>query len=278
MTETIERVPNEPQPVGVARELQMLLGLSPDHGEPPSHMDAAQIEQLELFRCRDGLSSLHVSELERGLLNDGELEPVLILRVGGRAFLIDGHHRLAAYQAVGRSEQVAIRSFSGSPSEAVLEGQKLNRKHTLAMTKMERMNAAWKLVKIDASGVSKHALADIVTNTAVSRAQVTQMRRVLRELGQDGHDHLQWYAALKDHQRKSQRTLTEEDIETMLDARAQADADKLVRALGTGPADNPELLARTLEYYCGRRVPALILELRERNPQDEDYDLENAPF
>lgn len=255
---------------GVAAELQAIDALGSDTPPAPLSMLASHLEELELFQSRTGIVMSHVDDLVHGLEDGADLPPVLILRRGGRAFLIDGRHRKAAYELAGRGHQVPVEDFAGTTAEAVLEGQRRNRQHTLPMSHDERMDAAWKLVKLDASGASRFTTKAIMANTSAGRGQVTFMRRVLRELGVDGHEHQHWKKALRQHQKRPERTYSEDDIEAMVEAEARSGADKVVRALGKRAADRPEVLARIVEYYTGRRIHEVIRVLNERNRLDDD--------
>ena len=263
---------------GVAAELQAINALGSDAAPAPLRMLASRLEELELFQSRTGIVMSHVDDLIYGLEDGADLPPVLILRRGGRVFLIDGRHRKAAYELAGRGHQVPVEDFAGTTAEAVLEGQRRNRQHTLPMSHDERMDGAWKLVKLDASGTSRFTTKAIMANTSASRGQVTLMRKVLRELGTEGHEHQSWKKALRQHQRRPERTYSEDDIEAMVEAEARSGADKVVRALGKRASDRPEVLARIVEYYSGRRIHEVIRVLRDRNRLDEDDDDFGADF
>ncbi len=274
-TSTTNPEPFEDTLEGVASEMRLLASLAADTTPAPLHVPAHQLEELDLFQTRNEIASVHVNDLAAGLEDGGELTPVLVLRRGGRLFLIDGRHRKAAYVHAKRNHEIPIQDFVGTPAEAVLEGQRLNRQHTLRMTQDERMDAAWKLVKLDASGQCRYTLKAIMMSAGAGRGQVTLMRRVLRELGARGHEYAQWKGALRLHKGQPQQTYSEDDMEAMWDAEARSGADKMVRAVGRRPADRPEVLARMIEYYSGRRIHAVIRVLQERNAHDENDD---SPF
>jgi len=233
-------------------------------------MSAAELEELDLFAVRVGLSSFHVESLARALTQEGDLQPVLIIRRDGRAFLIDGRHRKRAYEMTGRGESIPVVEFQGSTQEALLEGQRRNKLHTMAMTKDERMNCAWKLVKLDAADACRFTLRQIMA-VGVSRGQVTAMRKVLRELV-DGFEHMTWKAAMRAYSKKPERQWTDEEIEEMNEAQAQEAADRFARTHGTRLADRPEVMARMIEIYTGRRIGEVVRILNERNSHEDDDD------
>ena len=254
----------------LAEDMRTIDALPVETSPCPERMSATALEELELFEVRAGVSSFHVESLARALSQDGDLQPVLIIRRGGRAILIDGRHRKQAYEQSGRGDSIPVVEFQGSPQEALLEGQKLNKRHILAMTKDERMNCAWKLVKLDAANACRFTLRQIMA-AGVSRGQVTTMRKVLRELV-DGCEHMTWKAAMRAYSKKPQREWTDEEIEEMNEAQAQEAADKFARTHGTRLADRPEVMARMIEIYTGRRIGEVVRILNERNGNEEEDD------
>lgn len=250
-------------------EMRSIEAQGPDIGPMPQRMAASRLYEAELFQVRAGISAYHVESLSRSLAQDGDLQPLLVLRRGGKAYLIDGRHRLRAYEQARRGNSVPVAEFFGTPQEALLEGQRLNKRHTLAMTQDERMDCAWKLVKLDAAGACRFTLPQI-TAVGVSRGQVTFMRKVLRELGEPGFEHVRWKVALRMHNGKSGREYTEEEMEDMNDTDGREAADKFARIYGTRLADRPEAMARMIEYYTGRRIGEVVRILNERNASSFD--------
>jgi hypothetical protein len=134
------------------------------------------------------------------------------------------------------------------------------------MTKDERMDGGWKLVRLDASpSAHRFTIKQIMAAAGISRGQVTFMRKVLNELGPKGHEHDRWKAALRAHQNKPDTEYTDEEIEDMNDVQANEVADKIARIIGTRWADRPKVLARVVEIYSGRRLPEVVRELQDRN-------------
>lgn len=256
---------------GVAADMQMLSGLPEDTRPMPARVELRRLEELELFQSRAAISGFHVEALARSLQHAADLLPALVMRRGGRFFLIDGRHRKEAYGLARRADGMPVQEFLGTPAEAVLEGQKRNQQHTLALTNDERMDGAWKLVKLDASGQCRFTLPEIMSSVGISRGQVTFMRRVLREL-EHPHQHSRWRSAQRAHKNTPEPNYTDEDIEEMRDAQAREYSDKIVRVIGTRLSDNPEVLARVIENYSGRRLQAVMRLLRERNQMDDDAE------
>lgn len=250
-------------------EMHSVEALEPDIGPIPQRMAASRLREIELFEVRAGISSYHVENLARALGQDDDLQPLLVIRRGGKVFLIDGRHRKRAYEQAGRGDSVPVTEFLGTPQEALLEGQRLNKRHTLAMTQDERMNCAWKLVKLDAAKTWRFSLPQIMA-AGVSRGQVTFMRKVLRELGEAGFEHVRWKAALRAHNKQPGREFTEEEIGEMHEAEGREAADRFARNHGTRLADKPHVMVHFLETYMGRRLDELLRLLNERNQNGAD--------
>src|SRR6516164_3917246 len=106
-------------------------------------------------------------------------EPLLVVPIDKRFFLVDGHHRLDAYATFGWEGSVPVEVFGGSLKDAVLEAWKRNAHNKLQMTKSSRFEAAWKMVK--AGELSR---PDITRFTSVRRSTLTNMRKVLAEFGE----------------------------------------------------------------------------------------------
>ena len=101
----------------------------------------------------------------------------LIYRVGRRAFLLDGHHRLEAYRRAKANDPVPVEFFQGSPAEAVLAARKANSEPKLPMSVTERHDDAWRLVKL-----GRHSKAEIQGAANVSHGSVAAMRAALNAL------------------------------------------------------------------------------------------------
>ena len=90
----------------------------------------------------------HVQALVRALQRNGPgklLDPVLVMFIGADLYVVDGHHRLAAYEAASVSGPVPVEHFHGTVQEAVLAAGRANHKDKLPMTTDERHNNAWRL-------------------------------------------------------------------------------------------------------------------------------------
>jgi hypothetical protein len=160
-------------------------------------------------------------------------EPLLVVPIGQRFFLVDGHHRLDAYATFGWEGPVPVEVFAGNLQDAMLEAWKRNAHNKLLMTKASRFEAAWKLVKAD-----RLPRSAITRLTSVRRSTLTNMRSVLAEFGKRASVRT-WVEARR--LRRDQEVLSVDDWK-------QAAAREIALHLAKGPKQttDPELLAMAL--------------------------------
>ncbi len=99
----------------LAEEMRGLDAMAPDEGPMPDRMAAVDLHETELFQVRAGIDSYHVDSLARALELDGDLHPLLVLRRGGRVYLIDGWHRKRAYEVARRGDSVPWSNSMARP-------------------------------------------------------------------------------------------------------------------------------------------------------------------
>jgi hypothetical protein len=118
-------------------------------------------------------STQHVVGLTRALKEtEKPFEPLLLFPAGDRYYVIDGHHRLAAYEAADWNEPIPVEVFEGELEDARLAGLTRNHKDKLPMTSAEKSEAAWRLVKEEQLNRPQ-----IVGLGLVSRTTATTMKR-----------------------------------------------------------------------------------------------------
>ena len=148
----------------------------------PSTPSALRINEITIedavFQHRhvsDWTSDAHVKALLKGLKNTSgkPFEPITVLWAGDAWVVVDGHHRLRAYEAYQFDEPVPVKVFDGSLDEAVGEALRANAHDKLTMTAKEKMNAAWRLVVGSSLSINKTAELSLA-----SRASVVNMRKV----------------------------------------------------------------------------------------------------
>lgn len=102
------------------------------------------------------------------------LDPLLVWWSGVNWYVIDGFHRLQAYQRVGVQQAVPVKAFDGTIEQAMAEAAAANSKDKLPMTKKDKMNMAWRLVRCS----EKLSKAETAKACAISPRSVAIMRRV----------------------------------------------------------------------------------------------------
>jgi ParB-like chromosome segregation protein Spo0J len=233
-------------------------------GDRPERLPLQAINKMpELFQPR-GISEKHIGDLARAIQNFGAVDPVTILPVGDRMILIDGHHRLEAYERAGKVTDIPVRYFGGTPEQAVLAAGEANSKAKLPMAGYERQNYAWRLVLL-----GKHSKASIARASGVAPSQVANMRVVQRKLGEKAFEFKTWWQA-RTPVNGQQDELTAEDRDQWKEDLAADFADRLAKHFSTKLADRPEIAAMALDMYFGRRLPEVVEWLRAYVPESED--------
>ncbi len=124
---------------GVTRPKRIRLPLKALKTEP----DEFQFREFEVTED-------HVRTLADALKAGAALEPMTVWKRGEDDYVVvDGHHRHAAYEAIGHTKPVPVVVHECSKREAMLLALSENTKTKLPMTKTERDNAAWRLVCSD---------------------------------------------------------------------------------------------------------------------------------
>jgi ParB-like chromosome segregation protein Spo0J len=228
----------------------------------PDRLPVSAIKQMAaLFQPRQ-MDERHIQELKRAIAAHGELDALLVFQVGPDAVLIDGHHRVAAYELAKALEAVPVRYFAGTLEEAILEAGKANSKAKLPMSTRQRQDYAWRLVVFGT--FSKRQVREA---SGVSDGQVAIMRRALKLLGEGAADCKNWWHAQRSA-KGLENTMTDAEVDRMLEAQAQQFADRLAREFGTKLANNTGMAARVLDIYFGRRLPDLAGALRGYLPKE----------
>jgi hypothetical protein len=158
----------------------------------PDRLSLLKINLMpEVFQCRTAFNPKtgttddgkpHIAGMVVALTGSGvaDLDPLTVLRVGSRAILIDGHHRLAAYKSAKRSD-APVRYFTDSPKAALVSLGQENRKTKLTMSSSEKSEWAWRLVCSEMYSKSEECRA-----SGASDGTVGAMRRALKELKAKG--------------------------------------------------------------------------------------------
>lgn len=124
----------------------------------------------------------HIHTLAKALREQGQpLAPLLVMPVGQRFYVIDGHHRLAAYDTAEWTKDIPVAVFTGNLTAARLRGLASNVKDKLPMTARAKSEAAWQIVKENLGGLTAQEVAN---RTSVSLRQVKYMRAAWKGLNE----------------------------------------------------------------------------------------------
>jgi hypothetical protein len=165
------------------KQAQAELDATPERPTPGQRVQlkAADIKtQTELFQPRSfwlgsyELDNNHVQKLEREIELGGELDPLVVIKLKDSWVLVDGHHRLKAYENLERQEPIICEWFAGSVLEASDLSVRSNRVYKLEMNQHDKMEMAWRRVLL--GGYSKQQLVDLC---GVAYGTIGNMRKVL---------------------------------------------------------------------------------------------------
>lgn len=123
----------------------------------------------------------HIKRLRQAIQRNesNRLERAKVFWTGSRWVVLDGHHRVLAYrqEQEGKSIDISIpvEVFSGSVEDALLECSADNHRDRLNMTHADKLERAWKLVKLGPYKVNQ-----ICSATGASPSTVKRMRAALR--------------------------------------------------------------------------------------------------
>jgi hypothetical protein len=251
------------------------------------HVKPKDIQTMqELFQPRRFSAGLrevdpkHVKDLATRITRKGELDPVLVVKLtgpyGSRWVCVDGHHRVAAYKSLRRTETIKCEWFAGTLREATDESLQRNEVAKLGVPQADRFEEAWRRT-LNGWGSKR----DVVTLTGTSDGMVAMMRRVMKyhwaqdtpkgqglraELGSDLRVH-SWSRV-----RAAWVGLTPE--EWSIEEEAAKLARILSNRLTNKLSQNPEVTARALWIYdpdlCGNLVGALQDHMREQAEKERE--------
>lgn len=242
----------------------------------PESLPLTAIKMLpELFQPRgqNGMDERHVQELKRSVKVQGALEPVLVAWIGADAYLIDGHHRIAAYRQAEYAEPIPVTAFAGTVEEAVLEAGRANSRAKLPMDSRSRQDYAWRLALMGC-----YSKTEIRVACGVSDGQVGIMRRAVKQLGAEALRYQSWWQVQQAMKGIVREIPTEEELEARLEQLANEYADRLATTFSTNLAQNPQLAARAFSVYFGRKLGELAEALEEyvgdivKEPEDPEAD------
>lgn len=220
----------------------------------------------EVFQCRDRFNpkngvtkegGAHVAGMVGHLKGSStaDLDPVTILRVGGRSILIDGHHRLAAYKTARRTD-IPVQYFTkGGPATALLNCGAENQKTKLTMTALDRSQWAWELVK-----AKRYSKAEESRASGASERTIATMRSALKRMEADGEPvPEQWRGVIaKEYQDGDGKKAQEQAREWAAGLSQLVGPSKTFKTLG-----KKQMLAEALMLWSPRIAEELVMLMAE---------------
>jgi len=222
-------------------------------------------------------SEAHVKALLKGLKNSlgKPFDPVTVMWGGDGWVLVDGHHRVKAYQEYGFDDPVPVQVFQGTLEEAFGEALRANVHDKLPMSSKEKTNAAWRLVV--GTDLSINATAQL---SLASKATVKHMRKVRDALSAKTAwgflGQLDWPAARARYDGIENKF---DDDGAWLDKKARIIAEKLTKVFGNELSKYPKALWLALDIYDDNLAHAFCTEhgidpsfLESSLPEDHEPD------
>ena len=230
--------------------------------------------RLALFQPREFLGGLKktdgktVRDLAHSIGIYGELDPVLVIKLGEEFVCVDGHHRLEAYKKTKRTQAIKCEWFPGSVQEAVDESIRRNAKTKLNVPKEDKMEEAWKRVLLGQGSKKQIALLCDVSPRSVANMRMVaacdkdpgERRDQFRShLGDRPLREVSWSSARMAWQGTERTAITEEE-------EAKALAQRIGQKLEGLLSRNPKVTARALELYDADLPKGLVRAWRAEHP------------
>jgi hypothetical protein len=226
-------------------------------------------------------------ELIRVLDLGRELEPILVLTIGKKVYVVDGHHRLAAYVTVGR-KTIPVEHFSGGLEAAWHRSLEANIRDKLPMTRQDKYEAAFTLVKHKVARDQDTPCEELAVRAGVGPRVVYKMQSELRKALVDDKDasKLRWTQMLRNMEERTARGRGGDD--DFRDEWARRLADQIMAKVGTNLTANPDITAMALrmiseqlpraliEEWMEEVVDALIQQARDCDSEDAERALKQA--
>lgn len=200
----------------------------------------------------------HVEVLKKGLLRDGKLKAIEVFPIAGHWYVLDGHCRLAAYQAVQPNALVAVKVFRGTFDDALARSVETNSQDKLRLTADAKVNTAWRFAKRNEL-TRKWTYDQLARITNVGRATIGRMVKVLNEstsLSFEPRAEVSWKAVWAKVNGWEAGQWTEERENEL----AQKFASAMLRAIGKRAYKFPDILKRAVQIAFPRQISELQAE------------------
>ena len=273
--EDLERIERHTKPTKIADESRRV---------PISELVVVE----RAFQWRSEYSDLHAEErhmreLTRTLELGRNLQRIVVISLGKKLYVVDGHHRLAAYAALGK-KQVPVDYFKGSLQAAFFKSLDANIRDKLPITRKDKLEAAFRLVKHKVRHHLSMPWEEIAQRAVVSERLVYKMRAVLQETPQASE--WSWGDTLGKI-RDSQADYRPGSDE-FRNEHARKMADQIMSKVGLNLTANPDITAMALamiseelpraliEEWEEEAMEFLIQQAREANSEDTEQVLKEA--
>jgi hypothetical protein len=240
--------------------------------------------RLELFQPRRFSAGLrevdpkHVKDLATRIQRKGDLDPVLIIKLGGGWVVVDGHHRLAAYLSLKRKTTIKCEWFTGTVREATDESLRRNEIIKLAINHADKQEEAWRRT-LNGWG-SKRELIEL---TGVSEGIIAMMRRVVRQhrsqetpAGKQLREQLGPHLSTYSWSRVRAEWVGLTPVEWSLEEAAAKLARNLSKRMTNTLSENPEVTARALWNYDPHMCSGLVAALDRVVKQETSKETQEA--
>jgi len=225
------------------------------------------------------ISPSHVDTLARTLRGKKHLDPIWVWREvddNGNAsdtlVLMDGRHRLAAYEACFRKSRrehflkIPVHIFEGSEVTAALKALALNSKDKLALTHSEKLDSAWNIVARDLKNEATKPM--IATAAGISERTVLNMRNKRNEIIKAGEQlPSAWFEARIWPEKTDWTPPTDDEREVEIEQLKNA----LQEAMRTTRSRDIEVIAEAICRTLGEPKVTFVIDYL-RGTAGEDYD------
>lgn len=211
--------------------------------------------------CDTGFVDQLVGRLRAKPAAERHLDPLLVWAAGRNTYVVNGHHRLAAYKAAEVTGPVPVEFFEGTLSEARSVAIEEGAKSHLNFDVDDRNEAAWRLVVMDKRGEARRTVPQMASLSGVSARSIDRMRQLYVRLQDayattnewtDESDEAEFESYADARAKDRARTPpSKDDVEGWLEDMAQRWADRLGNEFGKEPHKIPDVFGRALEIYLG---------------------------
>lgn len=263
---------NEPMPLAEAlATIRTALGnpQEPPQGRYPTSLDRPTIARMvSIFQPRelDGRwaeDERHTENLA-ALIGSPErpsyLDAMTVWWGGDRWYIIDGHHRLVAYDRAQVRKSLPVQVFEGTLEDAMAEAARSNSKDRLVMRQEDKLNFAWKLTLT--TGLSKARVAEACGASERTVANMRSVRDKLKENPEVLPDDLltmPWPHARMLAEGKEMSP--DFDPDEALRKRADVLRHRHYKAFGDTATRDPEAYALALRL-SNDRLPSILMQTR----------------